>query len=298
MLNAQWLETFTVLCETGHFTKAADRLAMTQPGVSQHLRKLEDQVGQALISRQGKSFIPTPAGEAVWALGRARRDEERQLRKVILSDDADVGEVAIACSGSFAMLLYQQLLPLMQAAPHLDIRLEAMPQESVVQNVLEGRFDLGVTDHAPSHPRLDATRLGREELCLVLPADASPLPISFEALEERGFIAHPDGYAYADELFSLNFPDFFRGADRLRQRGFVNQIGQIPAPVAQGIGYTLLPRSGVIAYPDRQRLRVAKLARSRHYDLWTIFRRGRILPKRALRISDLIQKLAARLETT
>lgn len=72
MLNAQWLETFVVLCETGHFTKAASLLNMTQPGVSQHLRKLEAQVGQSLISRQGKSFSPTPAGEAVLAVGRAR----------------------------------------------------------------------------------------------------------------------------------------------------------------------------------------------------------------------------------
>lgn len=296
MLNAQWLETFTVLCETGHFTRTAERLAITQPGVSQHLRKLEDQVGQALISRQGKSFCPTPAGEAVLALGRARRAEERELRKAIQSDDPDVGTVAIACSGSFAMLLYPHLLALMQTAPRLNIRLEAMPQESVVQGVWDGRFDLGVADHAPRNSRLDAVPLGREELCLVLPAAAAGLG-GFAALEALGFIAHPDGYAYADELFSLNFPDEFRGSDRLRLRGFVNQIAQIPAPVAQGIGYTVLPRSGVNAYPDRHNLRVAELPIGCHHELRTIFRRGRVLPERARRVSALIQTVAATLET-
>ncbi|WP_457941091.1 LysR family transcriptional regulator [Mesorhizobium sp. 10J20-29] len=296
MLNAQWLETFTVLCETGHFTRAAERLGMTQPGVSQHLRKLENQVGQALISSQGKRFSRTPAGEAVLALGRARREEERQLRQAIQNDDPDVGDVAIACSGSFAMLVYPQLLALMKTAPHLSLRLEAMPQERVVKGVLDGKFDLGVTNQEPSHPRLDASSLGREELCLLLPASAPRGDIGLAALEDIGFIAHPDGYAYADELFSLNFPEEFKGSDRLRVRGFVNQISQIPTPVAQGIGYTLLPRSGLDAYPDRQKLRVANLARERKFELWSIFQRGRILPKRVQRISELIRQIAGRLE--
>lgn len=296
MLNAQWLETFRVLCDTGHFTRAADRLAMTQSGVSQHLRKLEHQVGQPLISRQGKSFSPTPAGDAVLAVARARHAEEKLLHDTILRDDPDLGGVVISCSGSFAMLLYPHLLPLIQAAPGLSISLEAAPQETVLAGVLEGRFDLGIVDHEPSHPRLDGTHLGREELCLVLPANAAPAPITFEHLENLGFIAHPDGYAYADELFSLNFPNAFKGSDRLRLRGFVNQISQIPLPVAQGIGYTLLPRSGVNAYPKKAKLRVATLPQTRHYDLWTIFRRGRDMPRRITRIAQLIQSIAAKLD--
>ena len=56
MLNATWLDTFVTLTETGHFTHTAERLNMTQPGVSQHLRKLERQVGHALIAQEGTSF--------------------------------------------------------------------------------------------------------------------------------------------------------------------------------------------------------------------------------------------------
>ncbi len=68
MLNATWIETFTVLAEEGHFTRAAQRLNMTQPGVSQHLRKLEQQLGQPLIVQSGKGFTLTAAGAAcaIW----------------------------------------------------------------------------------------------------------------------------------------------------------------------------------------------------------------------------------------
>ena len=107
-----------------------------------------------------------------------------------------------------------------------------------------------------------------------LPADAADETVTFESLEDRGFVAHPDGFAYADDLLSLNFPEAFTGADRIRVRTFVNQIGQIPSPVAEGIGYTLLPRSGIEAFFGRNRLKVVSLPHRRYHELWSVTRRG------------------------
>lgn len=289
MLNAQWLETFIVLCETGHFTRTADVLGITQPGVSQHLQKLEAQIGHPLISKQGKSFIPTPAGEAVFALGRSRRKEEQALRETVSSDDPDVGDVVIACSGSFAMLFYPHVLSVMAQAPRLVARVEATPEYNIVEGVLDGRFDLGIVNHKPQHPRLEAKRLGQEELCLVLPADEAAISITFDDLQRRGFITHPDGPAYADTLLSVNFPDAYQGPDKLNIRGAVNQISQIPLPVAQGIGYTLLPRSGVDAFPNKDRLQTVDLGTRRYQDLWMIFRRGRVFSSRIARLAGIVE---------
>ncbi|WP_424930838.1 LysR family transcriptional regulator [Amaricoccus macauensis] len=295
MINAAWLETFTTLCETGHFTRTAERLNMTQPGVSQHLRKLEAQLAQPLIAQDGKSFALTTAGEAVFALGLSRREEERRLRERIEVDDPDVGEVRFACSGSFAMLFYPRVLEVMRGAPRLKVHLEAAPQATVLSGVLGGRFDLGVLGQDPVHARLEARQLGREELCLVLPADASPEEATFAALERRGFVAHPDGFSHADDLLGLNFPDEYPGADRLRLRSFINQIGQIPEPVARGIGYTLLPRSGVEAYPHKDRLTILPLPKRRYHELWLVSRRGRPESARMQRIAGLARAVAARL---
>jgi DNA-binding transcriptional LysR family regulator len=286
VLNATWLETYVTLTETGHFTRAAERLNMTQPGMSQHLRKLEEQLGQSLIAQEGKSFILTPAGEAVRDLGLSRRTEERQLRDTIMADDPDMGEVRIACSGSFAQLLYPRLLALMRDAPRLLVHLEAAPQDTVVSGVLDGRFHLGIVGQDTGHPRLNAQSIGREELCLILPGDAADETVIFESLEDRGFVAHPDGFAYADDLLLLNFPETFTGADRLTVRTFVNQIGQIPSPVAKGIGYTLLPRSGIEAFAERDRLKVVALPHRRYHDLWSIIRRG---PEPTARLRTIMQ---------
>ena len=53
MLNPQWLRTFQTLVDIGHFTRTAEMLNMTQPGVSQHIRKLEQACGYNLLNREG-----------------------------------------------------------------------------------------------------------------------------------------------------------------------------------------------------------------------------------------------------
>jgi DNA-binding transcriptional LysR family regulator len=118
------------------------------------------------------------------------------------------------------------------------------------------------------------------------------MPISFEALDATGLVAHPDALAYADDLLSLNFPAVFKGSEHLNVRTSINQIGQIPAPVCEGVGYTLLPRSGIDAYPDKARFRVAELPRKRGHELSLIMRRGRVLPARVRTLADLIKSIS------
>lgn len=292
MLNAIWLDTFVTLCELGHFTRTADRLGMTQPGVSQHLRKLEGQIGKPLILRDGKSFTLTPAGESVLKLGTERRYQERALQDVIDADDPNAGDIFIGCSGSFAMCLYPALLEKMHAAPELVVHLKAAPQDSILTAVLGGDMDVGIVTQKPNHPRLKSTLLVAEELCLVFPADVPDHDPSLTSLNALGFVAHPDGSAYADDLFSLNFPDTYKGADRLRIRTFVNQIGQIPLPVAHGLGYTILPRSGVESFPRPKDIKIVPLPKKRHHELWLISQKNRAQFARIAAVMQLISAVA------
>jgi DNA-binding transcriptional LysR family regulator len=285
VLNASWLETFTTLCDIGHFTRTADRLAMTQPGVSQHIRKLEQQVGQPLILREGKSFTLTPAGEELLSIGRARRTEERALRERMQRDDPLSGTVRIGCSGSFALRLYPHLIARMQGAPKLKMHLSAAPQARILADILAGTLDLGVVTAVPDMPRVQATPLSQEELCLVLPATFNAADLTLQRLDDLGFIAHPDGNAYADDLLGRNFDDY-RGAEHLRLRSFINQIGQIPLPVAQGLGYTILPRSGVEGFAHRDALAVHTLPQRRFHDLWLIARKDRAAFARVAATAD------------
>lgn len=65
MLNTQHLITFKALVETGSFTKTAKQLGLTQPAVSQHIQKLERDLGELLLVRHGRTTDMTPAGEVL-----------------------------------------------------------------------------------------------------------------------------------------------------------------------------------------------------------------------------------------
>ena len=87
MINQQWLHTFLALVEVGHFTQTAEKLYMTQPGVSQQIKKLEEQVGVPLLNRIGKRFELTRAGETLYRFGCKRKEEEDQLFSELQFDD-------------------------------------------------------------------------------------------------------------------------------------------------------------------------------------------------------------------
>ncbi|RBP77914.1 LysR family transcriptional regulator [Marinomonas rhizomae] len=65
MLNTQHLITFKALVETGSFTNTAKQLGLTQPAVSQHIQKLERDLGESLLIRHGRTTDMTPAGEVL-----------------------------------------------------------------------------------------------------------------------------------------------------------------------------------------------------------------------------------------
>lgn len=175
------------------------------------------------------------------------------------------------------------------------VSLTAAPHAGIVTAILDGDFDLGITAEQIDHPRLDTAKIAREELCLVLPRSFAGQELDLDRLNELGFVAHPDGYAYADELFTLSFPQEYKGADRLKIRTFVNQIGQIPMPVAQGLGYKILPKSGVDAFVRKQDLATIQLPMRRFHDLWLISRKGRTEFARVAALSALIRRKTATL---
>lgn len=194
-LNSRWLRSFTVLCEEKHFTRAAERLNMTQPGMSQHIAKLEQQIGRLLIERDAPSFLLTEAGEKTLAMAIARWRSEKDFLESLGDGNPDAGKISFACSGSFAMLLYPALMDWMALAPDLSVHLTAAPEDRVVEGVLSGTFDLGVIADNPRHPHLEVEGLGTEHLDLILPCDwAGRLP-TFEELQSLGYIQHPDGAA-------------------------------------------------------------------------------------------------------
>ncbi len=277
MINPVFLRTFMRLVKTNHFTQTAQLLNMTQPGVSQHIKKLEAQFGKPLLHRHGKTFELTSVGESVYRYGLQQAEAESELINSIAGDDLHTGDCKVACSGSMAMQLYPALLKLQKRFPGLRVSVEAAPNAAIIERIRVNQSDIGIVTQPVQDPKLRQEQLGQDALCLLVPAQAEA---TWDALLQLGFIDHPDGHHYAIQLLENNFAPQFVGMDQITQSGYINQLSQILLPVSLGLGFTVLQQSALDAFPHPDRIRSATLAWPINETVYLITKKHRTLPAR------------------
>jgi DNA-binding transcriptional LysR family regulator len=198
MLNFSWLRTFSTLADTENFTETANKLLMTQPGVSQHVRKLEENLGQQLIVRKDKHFELTPQGKSVLVYARQVLEGEKLLKTHINDVDPHRGNCTISSPGGVGTLIYPWLLDIQKEWPDLHIHFVFNPTEEVEKSIKKGRCDIGFITHPTSAPELMVEPIAKERLCLILPRNVAF--DDFTQLEDLGFIDHPDGKLIASKV--------------------------------------------------------------------------------------------------
>jgi DNA-binding transcriptional LysR family regulator len=178
------------------------------------------------------------------------------------------GAISIASPGSIGLLLYPRLLALQEAHPGLSVSYRAAPTAAIIAAVLDSQAELGIVTHQPDDERLTTQLFARESLCLVVPAAVTDT--SWPGLVRLGYINHPDGMDMGRRLLARVYPG--HSITEAPVRGFTNQIGTILDPVARGLGFTVLPRFALQAYPQQQAIRMVEVAPQVIDSLWLIFR--------------------------
>lgn len=292
MINQKHLNTFMKLVETQHFTHTAEQLFMTQPGVTQHIQKLEKHFNTLLLQRYGKQFELTLAGEKLYQTGLAMKLLETQLNEQINHDDPEEGVCSIACSGALANFLYPHFVQQQTLHPKLTVSVEAAPNQNIINDLLSNKMDLGLVTVESVNEQLKQTLVGHEELQLVLPlTHQMSNDAGFEELNQLGFINHPDGLHFLEKIFSVNFKAEYKGPNSLNMKGYVNQLQQILLPVAKGLGFTILPKRAVLQFEQQKLLRVFPLTHIVNEPIYLTQKRYRQLPARYQWFEDKIKTL-------
>ncbi|WP_429219645.1 LysR family transcriptional regulator [Aeromonas veronii] len=288
MVNPLWLHTLVVVHETGSFTRAAERLDLTQAAVSQHISRLEAEFGPLLL-RKPRQLELTPRGLVLLDFARQQEQAAEQLRARLSDDDPHHGAITLSTPGSIGLLLYPLLLDQQQEHSGLTIQHRFAPTPDIVQAVLAGRSDLGLVAQPPEHPSIAAEPFAREPLCLVVPNDGEEQ--SWQHLCQLGFIDHPDGRSMAQRLLGRRYPG--QRVDEIPLRGFTNQIGLILEPVARSLGFTVLPRFAVTAFAQQEKIRVIQSSIEVIDTLWLIYRAEWPLPARHQRLVTILKQRVA-----
>ncbi len=152
------LEMIRALAEHRHFGRAAKALGVSQPSLTRSLKQLEETLGVRLFERHD-GVTPTLFGEIVIERGDALLTGHSELlREIILRKGLDTGELTIAAGPFPAEISVQKAVGrLADLHPGLLLKLTTTDWTRVVEDILEGRVDLGVADvsEAAERPELE-----------------------------------------------------------------------------------------------------------------------------------------------
>ncbi|WP_394181533.1 LysR family transcriptional regulator [Marinomonas posidonica] len=277
MINPVWLKTFVTLVDVGHFTRAADSLHMTQSGVSQQVKKLEEHLSVELLMREGKRFSLTDRGQKLYQEAKRLLESLNNLERKVIDDPPYEGRVSIMSPGSVGLKLYPQLLDLQQSHKELVLEYRFASNEDVEVAVLEDRIDFGLMTYPAKSLDVVSSQLAEEALLLVTPAEFCE--VTWQNLLSLGLVDHPDGKHHTSLLLSANFEDF-QHVGQIPQKAFSNQISLILEPVSRGIGFAVLPNYAVKAFAKQDLIRVHSLSNRVTEPLYLVQRKGRLQPNR------------------
>ena len=285
MINLVWLKTFCTLADVGHFTQTAEKLFMTQSGVSQHIKKLEQQLDTSLLLRAGKSFSLTDAGNKLNQQGRDLLQQTDELAELVKQDNALIGTVRIASPGSIGLKLYPHLLDIQQNQSKLIIDYVFAPNHQIEKDLCERKIDIGLVTELNKNSKLLYTELALEPLILV--TEKSITSINWQTLTELGFINHPDAEHHANLVLSDNFSEF-EHIDQFKHQGFSNQISLILEPISRGIGFTVLPLHAVNAFHKQDKIRFHPLQNPVNETVYLCCNKNMHEPQRTKYVKSLI----------
>ena len=282
MFNALYFRTFISLVETGSFTQTARQLDMTQPGVSQHVRKLEEYFSLPLLTRKGKRFELTEAGRQVYDYALRLFSEHEQFRHSLEQDLLEGGECRIASIEVLGVLLYPFALGFMKNHPRLRLHLRFADNSEAIQEVLNHRVDMALVSEMQRHADLSYVEYLQEPLIVVVPAEYQGN--NLQELLGLGFINHQQGQQQAGELLKANFPEEYRGSRQLIQRSYVNRVHLALDAVARGLGFSVVPRSVWEASTWQQQIREWRLPVETCWSIYRVSLKEKTLPERYLQL--------------
>ncbi len=240
------LRYFITVAEELNFARAAKRLAMAQPPLSQAIRNLETELGVELFDRTRRPIALTRAGRALLAEALPIIDQIAYVVEATRRAGASKGgHLEIGAVSAAQLGVLPRLLSVFHTAyPDVQLGIDDITSSRQLRAIREGRIDIGFI-HSPAYdPMLETRIVHREGLSLILPARhrLSSLPsIELSELGSETFIMfdRAESPALYDQITGLCRAAGFR--PRIRQH--VNRFTAIISLVAVGVGVAVVPAS-------------------------------------------------------
>lgn len=290
-LSIKHLRYFDALARTGHFGRAAQSCAISQPALSLQIKDLEQLVGAPLVERGSRRIRLTSLGE------------EFALRcRAILRSIDDLGDLGRSAQGTLTGRLRVGIIPtvapyllpgIMKALGELHPTLDLRPREAVthrlIEDLIEARIDAAIVALPISEATLHEVALFDEEFVLVRPLEdmGKPTPSS-DRLHEMRLLLLEEGHCFRDQALSVcNI-----GTSSARELMEGSSLSTLVQMVGAGIGVTLIPQMAVETEARSSPVCVSRLAAPHpSRTIGMVWRKTNPLAPQFTRIADIVRDI-------
>ncbi|MTI18156.1 hydrogen peroxide-inducible genes activator [Rhodobacteraceae bacterium RKSG542] len=288
------LRYFEALARHGHFRKAAEDCAITQPALSMQIRELEGIVGAPLVERSARQVRLTALGEDFAERARGILRAVDELDDLVRSTTVSmVGKLRLGIIPTIAPYLLPQVIQALSAKfPGIDLRPRETVTKTLIEDLIECRIDMAILALPISEPSLREIELFREEFVLVRPLQDSDKPIpNSEKLREMRLLLLEEGHCFRDQ--ALSFCSIGDEAPSEMMEG--SSLTTLVQMVGTGIGVTLIPEMAVPIETRSSSVSVAQLAEPRpSRTVGLVWRKSSPLEKQFMQVAEVVKEAGLR----
>jgi LysR family hydrogen peroxide-inducible transcriptional activator len=237
------LRYFVAVAEEGSFSRAAAKVRVAQPSLSQQIRKLEAEVGQPLFDRLPRSVVLTEAGRCLLeyarqilaSIGDARRCVDELKGKI-------AGDVAVGAIPTIAPYVLPELVvTFQQHYPDVTLHIVEDVTAGIVRRIEAGELDVALASTCQKSPSLGVEPVGAEPLLALVPAAhslARQSVITFDDLKSQRFLLLHEMHCLSQQVHHQL--ESRRLHPEIALAG--SQLSTIANMVAAGIGVSIVPQ--------------------------------------------------------
>lgn len=291
-LTLKQLRYFEALARHGHFGRAAEICAISQPALSMQIKEMEETLGINLFERSARQLRLTHFGETF--LARAREilrsvDELEDLARA--AQDRLVGRLRIGVIPTIAPYLLPTIIGnLTRLNEGLDIHVRESLTSKLMQELAAGRLDTAIVALPVSEPSITEVPLFAENFVLVRPGEDEGKPVpNREALREMKLLLLEEGHCFRDQ--ALSFCNMQTALPRELLDG--SSLSTLVQMVSAGIGVTLIPEMAVSVETRSATVSIGRFPGTQPArTIGMIWRKTSPLAKQLMQVSDVVRQSA------
>ncbi|MEE4010474.1 LysR substrate-binding domain-containing protein [Roseibium sp. FZY0029] len=291
-ITLKQLRYFEALARHGHFGKAAEACAISQPALSMQIKEMEEVLGATLFERGARQIRLTHFGEV--AAERARdilRSTEELGDLARASRERLVGRLRIGVIPTVAPYLLPSVVgALTKSYPELDIHVRETVTPKLIDELDEGRLDTAIVALPVSEGTLAETALFSERFVLVRSAREANAPLpNAESLREMRLLLLEEGHCFRDQ--ALSFCNLQSGPPR--EVLDASSLSTLVQMVSAGMGVTLIPEMAVPVETRSASVAIARFeAPEPTRTIGMVWRRRSPLAGQLTEIADIVRRSA------